>query len=172
MLRLGWGRGLVSCHNHQGGSQDWEHRPGPRATGMDSSPGSAPNSLWAPGHDKTVLWTSHFSILQRAWWEEKTPKGPLRGSVFWSKMLRLEYSQDQINTQSLFKVKPLLFNPPSRSPTGQDAEFLWPGNEADDISDNGGQYLLSTRSVPRAHSLTPRPDGRPEGWVLYSQPHL
>ena len=52
---MGGGGDVVRCHDHQGGSQDREHRLERQERGLESGPGSAPNSLWAPGQDTTVL---------------------------------------------------------------------------------------------------------------------
>lgn len=85
MLSLGWGgRGEGTGSDAiitKEGSQDWEHRPGRQATRMDSSPGSAPNSLWAPGQDKTILWAS-ISPTYKEPGRNKSPLKAPSGQVF------------------------------------------------------------------------------------------
>lgn len=140
---------------------------------MDSSPGPAPNSLWAPGQDTTVLWTS----ISPSYKEPGRNKRPLKAPsgqicLVQGSLTRIFSGSDKYTI--VIQDQALLFKPPPRSPLGQDTGFLWSGEAGRSISDKGRQCLLSTYFVPRAFRALSRcyQNRSPGRWVLYYHPHV
>lgn len=114
--------------------------PRDRTRGMDSSPGSAPNSLWPPEQEKAVPWASLSPSYKRLL-GIKDPKRPSQGKQFCSEIPGLKYPQGQINTQSFRKVEPPLWPPANTHPcpTGEGTEFPCSGSLGHNVGGDGQQ---------------------------------